>query len=158
MSDSCCVIPNIEAQEAGLCPSCSERGKPVNAETINALVKPELKPEGGFSDGYYCPNPLDATLYFFADGHSLTKDDLIVRVGFKESGPPQLVCYCFEHTREAIQTDFQNHGASNIEANIREQVAAGSCSCEFKNPKGKCCLGDVRAAYKELQELAKEPV
>ena len=71
--------------------------------------------------------------------------------GFKETGPPQMVCYCFEHTKDAIHEDFKAHGESRIEARIREKVAAGSCSCEVKNPKGKCCLGDVLAAYKELK-------
>ena len=61
-----------------------------------------------------------------------------------------MVCYCFEHTKDEIQEEFQAHGESRIETSIREKVTAGSCSCEFKNPKGNCCLGDVRAAYKEL--------
>ncbi len=151
MSESCCAIPETNTSGTDICPTCGQKGKPVGAETINALVRPELRPDSGFPGGYYCPNPQDATLYFF-DGAQvpISKEDVLVRVGFKESGAPQMVCYCFEHTKDAIQEDWA-HGESRIEARIREKVAAGSCSCEVKNPKGKCCLGDVRAAYKELE-------
>lgn len=153
MSDLCCTVPNLNpnVREAGLCPTCGQKGKPVGAVTINALVRPELKPEGGFPDGYYYPNPEDVTLYFFDSGlDAISKDDAKVRVGFKETEGPQLVCYCFEHTKDEIQEEFRAHGESRIEASIREKVTAGSCSCEFMNPKGNCCLGDVRATYKAL--------
>ncbi len=153
MSDSCCTLPNAEAGTTGadLCPTCSQKGKPVGAETINALARPELQPAGGFPDGYVCTNPDDPTLYFFpGDSPSLSRDDVTVRVGFKAAEPPQLVCYCFEHTREDIQGEYRRQGESRIEASIREQVVQGACSCEVKNPTGRCCLGEVRAAYKEL--------
>ncbi len=159
MSDACCAVPPTSASDANVCSTCGQKGKPVGAETINALVRPELKPTGGFTDGYYCPNPDDPTLYFFPEGgQTLSKDDVTVRVGFKEAEPPRLVCYCFEHTREEIQQDFLRQGESTIEADIREKVAAGLCSCEVKNPKGKCCVGDVRAAYRELETAHQAPV
>ena len=153
MSDSCCTIPNADARTAGadLCSTCGQKGKPVDAETINALVRPELQPAGGFPVGYICTNPVDPTLYFFpGDTPSLSRDDVTVRVGFKAVEPPHLVCYCFEHTREDIQSEYRQQGESLIEASIREKVAQGQCRCEVKNPTGRCCLGDVRAAYKEL--------
>ena len=97
------------------------------------------------------PKPEDVTLYFFESGFDpISKAEAKVRVGFKETGTPQMVCYCFEHTKDEIQDDYQAQGESRIEDRIREKVTAGSCSCEVMNPKGNCCLGDVRAAYKEL--------
>ena len=152
MSESCCDIPEANTSGTGICPTCGEKGKPVGAVTINALVRPGLKSGSAFPDGYYCPNPEDVTLYFFDGGlDAISKDDAKVRVGFKETEGPQMVCYCFEHTKEEIQEDFKAHGESRIEDSIREKVTAGSCSCEFMNPKGNCCLGDVRAAYKESE-------
>ena len=151
MSESCCAIPETNTSGSDSCPTCGEKGKPVGAETINALLRPQQKPSSGFPDGYYCPNPEDDTLYFFDSGLDvISKDEAKVRVGFKETAAPQMVCYCFEHTKDEIQEDFKAHGESRIEASIREKVTAGSCSCEVMNPKGNCCLGDVRAAYKEL--------
>lgn len=151
MADSCCVTPVVDTIGRDICHTCGQKGKSVSAETINALVKPELAPEGGFTDGHYCFNIEDSTIYFFSDGYSVRKEDLTIRVGFKETDAPQMVCYCFEHTKDAIQADFQAYGESRIEAAIRAEVNSGSCSCESKNPKGKCCLGDVRAAYRELE-------
>ncbi len=154
MTASCCSIPVPKADmpETDLCPTCGEQGKPVAALTINALARPELPPAGGFPDGYYCPNPDDTTIYFFPDERApLSKGQVTVRVGFKESDPPQLVCYCFDHTSEDIQQDFLRQGESTIEADIREKVARGLCSCEVKNPKGKCCLGDVRGVIQQLK-------
>ena len=154
MSDLCCVLPDAADTERGIdiCPNCGRRGKPVGSETIHALVRPGREPSGGFPDGFTCLNPRDATLYFFAgEPEPITKEDVGVRVGFKEEESPHLVCYCFEHTQEAIQEEYQRLGESLIEADIREKVVGGLCSCEVKNPTGRCCLGEVRAAYKELE-------
>ena len=104
MSDSCCAIPETNTSGSDSCPTCGEKGKPVGAETINALVRPEQKPSSGFPDGYYCPNPEDDTLYFFDSGLDvIAKDEAKVRVGFKETAAPPMVCYCFEHTKDEIQ-------------------------------------------------------
>ena len=157
MTESCCTLPHAEAGTTGAdrCPTCGQKGKPVDAQTINALARPELLPAGGFPDGYVCTNPDDPTLYFFpGDTPSLDRDDVTVRVGFKVAEAPQPVCYCFEHTREDIQREYRQLGESHIESSIREKVTAGQCSCEVKNPTGRCCLGDVRAAYRELGEPA----
>ena len=34
---------------------------------------------------------------------------------------------------------------------VRREMDSGNCSCDVKNPQGRCCLGDVRAAYGELK-------
>jgi hypothetical protein len=34
---------------------------------------------------------------------------------------------------------------------ITTKVQAGNCSCEVKNPSGKCCLGDVNRAIQQIQ-------
>lgn len=154
MSDSCCAIPEANTSGKDICPACGERGKSVASHTVNSLVIPERSLAEGYPDGYFCQNPTCATLYFFDNGMgAISKDEVNVRVGFKEAAAPQLVCYCYEHTREAIQADFSEHGESTIELQIRQEVESGSCSCEMKNPTGRCCLGDVRAAYKDLKVM-----
>ena len=154
MACSNCEIPG-QTDTAALCPACSTRGKPVGADTISALVDDDRRIADHYPDGYYCPNPECSTLYFFGgETDPITKAEVNVRVGFKEQSAPELVCYCFDHTKEAIQEDFRKHGVSRIEAGIRTAVEAGQCSCEIKNPKGKCCLGDVRAAYHGLESVA----
>ena len=153
MTESCCTLPHAEAGTTGAdrCPTCSRKGEPVGAETINALARPGLQPDRAFPAGYVSANPDDPTLNFCpGDTPSLSRDDVMVRVGFKVAKPPHLVCYYFDHTREDIQREYRRQGESHIEASIREQVSQGVCSCEVKNPTGRCCLGEVRADYKEL--------
>ena len=48
-----------------------------------------------------------------------------------------LVCYCFEYTREDIQQDFLEHGRSLIMEKITSEKKMGTCQCATKNPSGK---------------------
>ena len=150
MACSSCVIPG-HTDLAVLCPTCGTRGKRVGADTINALVGDDRRIPAGYPNGHYCPNAECATLYHF-DGaiEPISKHEVKVTVGFKESQAPQMVCYCFGHTKSDIQDDFRSHGVSRIESSIRTAVVAGHCNCEIKNPQGRCCLGDVRVAYRVL--------
>lgn len=64
---------------------------------------------------------------------------------------PGMVCYCFRHTEQAIADDFKTHGKSTIEADVRQKVKDKLCSCESLNPKGSCCLGDIRKVIKKVE-------
>ena len=48
-----------------------------------------------------------------------------------------LVCYCFEYTKQDIEQDFINHGHSKIYEKIKTEKRNKGCNCEVKNPKGK---------------------
>jgi hypothetical protein len=56
---------------------------------------------------------------------------------------PPFVCYCWSFTEAQIVEDVREHGRSTIREYIQEQVRAGRCACETKNPSGRCCLGAV---------------
>jgi len=62
-----------------------------------------------------------------------------------------LICYCFEYTREDIQQDFIKHGRSVIMEKITAEKKMGSCQCSTKNPGGKWCLPDVRQVVDNLK-------
>ena len=47
------------------------------------------------------------------------------------------ICYCFEYTRQDIQTDYQKNGRSLILEKIQAEKKFGTCQCATKNPKGK---------------------
>lgn len=47
-----------------------------------------------------------------------------------------LVCYCFEYTRKAIEKDYLKNGLSTILEIIVSEKKAGECDCAKKNPKG----------------------
>jgi hypothetical protein len=48
-----------------------------------------------------------------------------------------LVCYCYEHSKEDIRQDYKNNGRSLIIEKIMEKKMLGRCQCATKNPKGK---------------------
>jgi hypothetical protein len=54
-----------------------------------------------------------------------------------EFGDDEMVCYCFGHTRKAIEQDFISNGQSLIMAQIASAKKAGGCDCAVKNPKGR---------------------
>ncbi|MBN4080780.1 hypothetical protein JYT44_00305 [Caldithrix abyssi] len=150
--NDCCLIPDTRPkQKKMVCPSCEQVGKPVRALTIKALIRKAGPHYGQITDGYLCTNPNDSTVYFFAeqDG-TIDKEDLLVRVGIKETEEPIYVCYCFHHTKINIEKDFIENGHSTIEASIQNEVKNKRCFCETSNPSGKCCLGAIRAVLKAV--------
>ena len=62
-----------------------------------------------------------------------------------------MVCYCFQHTKQNIKDDYLTHGKSTIEMDVRQKVKEKLCTCEESNPTGKCCLGDIRHVIKGVE-------
>ena len=60
----------------------------------------------------------------------------------------RLICYCFEFTKEQMQTEVRDTGRSRIPEIIADRCKRGLHDCEVKNPAGRCCLGDVRKTLK----------
>jgi hypothetical protein len=48
-----------------------------------------------------------------------------------------LVCYCFEYSKEDVKQDYKTNGRSLIIEKIIEEKKFGRCQCATKNPKGK---------------------
>jgi len=47
----------------------------------------------------------------------------------------ELVCYCFEYTRNDIENDYLKNGRSMILEKITSEKKSGGCDCAKKNPK-----------------------
>lgn len=132
------------------CPGCSAEGKRVKPITLRSLLRPEQVCEIGEGDYFFCPTPGCDTVYFpEGPGRTFFKGDLTVRVGTKESSPPRLVCYCFDHTVEEIFDEVGRTARSTVAADIRRRMAEVGCSCETRNPQGSCCLGTVEHYARE---------
>ncbi|MGH2667941.1 MAG: putative iron-sulfur cluster-binding metallochaperone, partial [bacterium] len=134
---------------AARCPVAGEPGRHVSGVTLRSLVRDERLAEVEAGEWFYCGLPDCDVVYFAADGRTLKKDALKVRVGVKEKSPPRTVCYCFGHTVESIRDEIERTGQSTVAATITAKVRAGECSCETLNPKGSCCLGDINKTVKE---------
>jgi len=101
---------------------------------------------------YYFCDASDCELVYFAldtEAPRFRREDLMVRVGAKETADPIPICYCFGFTRQDIWDEIRSTGKSTVAERITTEVKAGHCACEVKNPSGKCCLGDVTRASKD---------
>ena len=48
-----------------------------------------------------------------------------------------LICYCFEYTKDDIEQDYIKNGRSLIMDKIAAEKKTGECDCANKNPKGR---------------------
>ncbi len=134
------------------CPTNGESTKPVGRKTIESLVRAEVITALKHQPYYFCNASDCDTVYVSALGdHLITKDQLTVRVGSKETDDPIPLCYCFGYDRADIEEDIRRKNATDIQRLITQRVRAGECTCEETNPSGSCCLGDVARAIKQAR-------
>ena len=149
---ACCVIQHEGAPPA--CPMNGQVCKPVGRITLESLLKPEAKASLTPQPYYFCDAPDCDTVYVSALGDQLiTKDQITVRVGIKETEDPIPLCYCFDFDRKAVWDDIRSKGTTSIPKIITERVKVGECRCEVTNPSGTCCLGNVYRAVKQAQAM-----
>jgi hypothetical protein len=128
--------------------------KPVGKKTIASLIRPEHA--GGLlaQPYFFCDAPTCDAVYISALGeHVVTKDQLIVRVGIKETVDPIPLCYCFGYDRKRVRDDIRSRGSTDIQKDVTARVKAGECRCEETNPSGGCCLGTLSRAIKEARAM-----
>lgn len=135
------------------CPSCGSKGKPVKPITIESLVVEEARVRAGRTDGFrFCAEPSCDIAYFQPEsGVRISRSEVRVRIGQKETDTPRPVCYCFDYTVEELEAEVVATGTSKVADQITENCRQGLDRCEETNPQGSCCLGNVRRAIKEAQ-------
>ena len=135
-----------------VCPKNGKVCKPVPRVTVEILIRPEHRRSLTSMPYSFCDSPDCDAVYVSASGEQvITKNQLRVRVGIKETEDPIPLCYCFDFDRKAIRDDIRFKGTTNIPRVITERIRAGKCRCEVTNPRGSCCLGDVYQAVKQAQ-------
>ena len=158
MSDCCSVRDRSHAPAVMPCPVSGTRSKQVDMLTVKSLVRrlPLGMPNTQY---YFCEAAGCDAVYFPLDTQAplFRRDDLMVRVGSKETAEPIPVCYCFGFTRKDIQREIAETGLSTVANRISAEVKAGNCACEVKNPSGKCCLGDITRIAKDGLSQKGEP-
>lgn len=127
-------------------------GTRVDLITVKALLRPSALRRLDGTDYHFCLAPDCDVVYFDCkSGSRFRKTDLHIRVGQKESADPIPVCYCFDFTIADLRRDIATRGETSIPETITEEIRAGHCACEVKNPEGSCCLGNVREAVKRIK-------
>ncbi|MBI4972481.1 MAG: copper chaperone Copz family protein [Candidatus Omnitrophica bacterium] len=138
--------------DPSICPGCGFKGLSVGEKTIRSLLKDIFHTEINNTPYHFCSHR-ECTVVYFSEGSVFTKDKLKIKVGLKEREPPIPVCYCFGITKEDIEREINEKGFSTASERIRKKVKGGICSCEVKNPSGRCCLGDVIKTEKESKSI-----
>ncbi len=135
------------------CPACGTKGKAVQPITIESLVVDKARRQVGRTDGFrFCAASTCEVAYFHPEtGARISKDEIRVRIGQKATESPRPACYCFEHSIEEIEADVLATGRSKVADDITEKCRQGLDRCEETNPKGSCCLGNVRRVIQEAQ-------
>jgi hypothetical protein len=168
MTDSCCcpseagnAVCELPAQNfqrpphvTNACPVCGEKGKPVQGQTVKALLSVSLRE---VQDGEYlfCKTQTCPVVYFSPDGEqTFTVEQVRERVYQKEPDAEEVfVCYCFRHTVGDIRAASSETRAALVD-DINTGINAEQCACDLRNPQGSCCLGNVRGLIKRLEKSA----
>ena len=137
---------NIMPGNLTRCPQCGEVGKRVNGATIKCMLRVPLTVYREV-DYWFCRTPPCPVVYFSGDGVQIFAEaDLREPVFQKHADQAEIpVCYCFGFSAGAVQ---QLEQAERIVAVIQAGIRAGQCACDWRNPQGDCCLGNVKALIK----------
>ena len=165
MTDACCCPPetgnavcDLPAQnfqrpvrDMNACPECGKAGKPVQGQTVKALLFVSL---GEVQDMKYlfCRTQSCSVVYFSAGGEQIfTIEQVRERVYQKEPEAKDVfICYCFRHTVGDLRSSSQEERVAIVD-DINTGINAGQCACDLRNTQGSCCLGNVRRMIKQLE-------
>lgn len=125
------------------CPVCGSVGRNVDTATLKALLAVSLRQLRAMPYAF-CATATCDVAYFTQDG-AQTFDKAQVRVPIyqKEADDTTPICYCFGHTVADVRRD----GAAVV-ADIEAGIQADQCACDWRNPQGTCCLGNVKQLAK----------
>ncbi len=131
------------------CPVCGQSGKPVDTQTVKALLSVSLRAIG--EKYVFCRTPDCPVVYFAPDGQTFTVEQLRERVYQKSPNDDDVfVCYCFIHT----VGEFRGMNPAQRSVTV-DDITLGTkinqCACDIRNPQGECCLGNVRALIKRIE-------
>ncbi|MBC7870996.1 MAG: copper chaperone Copz family protein [Chitinophagaceae bacterium] len=136
----------------GICPITQTVGKRVDNATLKSMLAVSLY-EVQDVDYFFCPESNCEVVYFSTDGKQVFKThEVRERVFQKEPDSPDvLICYCFRHTPGTILAEIENTGGSTVVEDINRGIKAGQCACDWRNPQGDCCLGNVSRFIKKYR-------
>jgi len=132
-------------KEGPACPGCAGVGRRVKPQTLASLLRPEALARLPSMEGFrFCATPDCPVAYHDGGGGRIDTTALKVRVGLKVRESPRPICYCFGHTIEEVEEEVRRTGRSSITETVALACRRGEDRCESENPRGACCLGDLR--------------
>jgi CopZ-like zinc binding protein len=163
LADACCSVPEAGCETCELpseipqnsrrvsaaCPVCHHTGKPVQGQTVKALLSVTLRSIQNV-EYHFCQTEACPVVYFSADGtQTFSREHVREQVYQKESQADDVwVCYCFRHTVGKVRNASDDESRAILH-DIDTGIQAGQCACDLRNPQGSCCLGNVVALIKK---------
>ncbi len=171
MSDCCsttddsCAVPEVKTVKAtkpisvqDSCPSCGQKGKKVDTQTVKALINVSLEAVNETTTYRFCRTADCAVVYYDETAEFFTEAQLRERVHQKHpQAEDVLVCYCYQHTPGSIRAEVRAQGKTDVVERVTAGTKAGTCACDIRNPQGSCCLGNVGKVVKQIMAEV-EPV
>jgi hypothetical protein len=146
-----CRVPGAHDALGVPCPGCGKVGRQVGGVTVESMLGSWRAAKLLAADPRFCRTRDCDVLYYGNGGCNARKDEARVRVGAKEKQDPIPICYCFAVTRADIERELAETGGCTAAERIGDEVKAGNCACETRNPSGSCCLGEVRREIEEAR-------
>jgi len=116
------------------CPVNGREYRAVHLKTMLHHIRQPWKVPLREQGYFFCSDRECDVVYFGQDGAIIPKSALRTKVGIKEDGADDLVCYCFGVTRQEAERN------SSIRSFVADKTKESMCSCETSNPSGVCCL------------------
>jgi hypothetical protein len=134
------------------CPVCSEKGKPVQGQTVKALLSVSLR-QAQNVQYLFCRTQTCPIVYFSLDGEqTFTIDQVREHVFQKEPDTDDVyVCYCFKHKVGDLRLATDEKRVAILD-DINSGIESDQCACDLRNPQGSCCLGNVRGLIKRFEQ------
>jgi hypothetical protein len=96
---NCCAGFAASTDRVTSCPTSGTSGKPVEIQTVKALLTSDALQRVNTSSHRFCPEPTCEVVYFDERDHMYLKADVRVPVWQKEPFGDRIVCYCFGVSR-----------------------------------------------------------
>lgn len=120
--------------EAAYCPRCGNQGKGMRPETLQQMIQDNCLPK--VLEGYQICLNTDCPVVYFGP-EVFTKEELKVRVWFKETDSDVPVCYCKGVTTRDILDHIVQRGCCQNLQDIQKHTGANTGKeCLIKNPAG----------------------
>jgi len=133
------------------CPVCGKKGPNVDGATVKSMLAVSLRHVQNITYRF-CANADCDVVYYNEDAQTFTTHEVRERVYHKEpESDDVLICYCFQHTPGDIRQQFSKSNHQTIIDDINTGIQVGQCACDWRNPQGNCCLGNVRQFVKQLE-------
>jgi len=128
----CCGSKQQSGQ--GVCPGHGGTCREVPFRTVLHHLRTPWRVALPSQRYFFCDEADCPVVYFGEDGARFEQEALREQVGQKGRAGEAMLCYCFDIRYAEAEPA--------LKAYVVEQTRDGLCSCDTRNPSGRCCLKD----------------